>query len=103
MAARVTVHWDQVRALGREQFARRAVAELGAAVAELARRSAPREETERAYGHGADSITSTDELGPGGWRARVSWDQLHYYMRFQRSHAIQDAAYQLGHRGPLGR
>ena len=56
-------------------------------MAALARGRAPRR-----TGAGAASIHGEVVDAGDGFEGRVSWDIAHDYMRFQHSHAIQDAA-----------
>ena len=87
----IVLHPEEIAALGREEWMRRSLQGFGTQVVARARQTAPRH-----TGAGADSIHVEMELGPLGWEARVSWDVAHRYMRFQRSHTIQDAAQSIG-------
>jgi hypothetical protein len=87
----IVLHQEEITALGRELWMRRALQDFGDRTVDRARQTAPRH-----TGAGADSIHVEMVLGPLGWEARVSWDVAHRYMRYQRSHAIQDAAQRIG-------
>jgi hypothetical protein len=58
------------------------VQHLGEEIARDAREHAPRAEHHhgRTPGHGADTIHAEPGFDEGGWRSRVSWDQVHAYM-----------------------
>lgn len=73
------IEWDEreLATLARDDYVRRDLAEHAGQVAALARASAPRR-----TGAGAASIRGEAVLDDGQWTARVSWDQLHAYMRF---------------------
>jgi hypothetical protein len=87
----IVLHQEEILALGREEWFRRSLQGYGTQVVARARQTAPRH-----TGVGADSIHVEMVLGPLGWEARVSWDVAHRYMRYLRSHAIQDAAQRIG-------
>lgn len=89
----IVLHHDEIAALGREEWFRRSLQGYGMQVVARARATAPRGTPSHG---GADSIHVEMVLGPLGWEARVSWDVAHRYMRYQRSHAIQDAAQRIG-------
>lgn len=74
------IEWDEweLAALARDDYIRRALAGHAGQVANIARASAPRR-----TGAGAASIHGETVLEAGEWTARVSWDQLHQYMRYQ--------------------
>lgn len=92
MAADVTVKLDEaaIKALLSEGWVRGQLVAKGDRIVAIAKRTAP-----RLTGRGANSIHAETTLGSDGWEVRASWDSVHDYMRFQRSHAIQDAAYQV--------
>lgn len=78
--AGVRVVWDQheLAALERDPVLLRNLEASAEPLVRSARAGAP-----KATGAGAASIRA--ELAPGvdaAWEVRVSWDQLHYYMRF---------------------
>lgn len=75
-----------IAALTREDWLRQSMAEEAAPRVERARGAAP-----RLTGAGAASIHAETVMGPEGWEVRVSWDTAHAYMRYQHSHAIQQA------------
>lgn len=60
--------------------------EAGEAVAEIARRLAPKR-----TGAGAASIRAAVSEDANGAFAEVSWDQAHAYMRFSNRHFLEPA------------
>jgi HK97 gp10 family phage protein len=74
--------WDPSALLGLSQEIGldHEVAEIGKEIAAGARAIAPRGRGKN--GHGADTIRSEELLLAGETVARISWDQLHAYMRF---------------------
>ena len=80
----VRIEWNDVElhAVARAEYARQQLALLGGKVADVAQGTAPRSAHPRAVGHGADSIHAETVREGSEWTVRVSWDQLHAYMRF---------------------
>ena len=80
MADAVRFVWDdrELAALARSEAMRRHMAGRGGQVTRIARSDAPRR-----TGAGAASIRGETVLEDAAWEVRVSWDQLHYYMRMQ--------------------
>jgi hypothetical protein len=62
------------------------VLEAGEAVAEIARRLAP-----KLTGAGAASIQAAASQDANGAYAEVSWDRAHAYMRFANRHFLEPA------------
>lgn len=83
----VIVNEAEIKALARAEWFRSEMQTRADAVAAAARPRAPHR-----TGAGAASIHGEVVSGADGYEGRVSWDTAHAYMRFQHSHAIQDAA-----------
>jgi hypothetical protein len=83
----VIVNEAEIKALTRADWFRSEMQTRADAVAAVARPMAPRRS-----GAGASSIHGEVVLGAEGYEGRVSWDSAHAYMKFQHSHAIQNAA-----------
>lgn len=93
---RIEWHDAELRAIARAEYVRASLASLGGKVGAAAKGTAPRAAVHHgpSPGHGADSIHAETELRDGEWTVRVSWDQLHAYMRFpnRREHFLEHAA-----------
>ena len=83
----VIVHHAEIKVLPRAGWMRPEMQTRADAIAAQARGRAPRR-----TGAGAASIHGEVVDAGDGFEGRVSWDIAHDYMRFQHSHAIQDAA-----------
>lgn len=92
MALDVKVVLDEaaIKELLDSEWFRRSLTGTGTRITALARVAAPRKS-----GRGAASIHGETRSGPDGWEDRVGWDQAHSYMARLKSHAVQNAAYQV--------
>jgi hypothetical protein len=88
--ATVTLHEAEIQELLSSEWFRASLAGHASQVTALARVTAPRK-----TGRGAASIHGEATSGPTGWEVHISWDTAHAYMALQRSHAVQNAAYQV--------
>lgn len=84
----VILNLAEIRAQLSSEWFRRSLAGYDSRIVAISRTTAPRK-----TGRGAASIHGELTQSAEGWEGRISWDATHAYMRFQPSHAIQNAAY----------
>jgi hypothetical protein len=88
--ATVILNEAEIKALLNAEWFRRSLGGYDSRIVAISRSTAP-----RSSGRGAASIHGEITSGADGYEGRISWDSAHRYMALQRSHAIQNAAYQV--------